>query len=151
MADRHKAEPGRRVRLAQLITVLAAMAVAGHLYGLYRPSGPPSPSWFPLSDKVGHLLGFAAPVCLILLAAGYRGGDTRRARRPVVLVVVAAFGAHAVLSELIQHYFYTARTGDPYDVAADWVGVGVGWGVAQLVAGGTPAVPAGSHPPVGMS
>jgi hypothetical protein len=37
------------------------------------------------------------------------------------------FAVHAVLSEVVQGSLYRYRTGDPYDVLADWVGLGLGW------------------------
>lgn len=107
--------------------VLAALALAAQLWGLYRVTGPPSPAWFPHVDKLQHGLGFAAPVALVLLALGLR--RLARGRRPspaALTVVVTVFAAHGVLSELVQHAFYTGRTGDPLDVLADWTGVAIG-------------------------
>lgn len=101
-----------------------------HLYGLYRITGPPSPPWFPNADKVEHVLGFALPVMVLLLALDWHG---RRGARWTWLVV-GLFAVHAVVSELIQHWFYVGRTGDPRDALADWVGVAVGWLAYRLVA-----------------
>ena len=100
----------------------AALAVLVQLWGLYRVTGPPTPPWFPNADKVEHVLGFAAPVFLVLLAS-WRG---RQARSRTIIVVALIFGVHAVLSELIQHTFYRGRSGDPLDVLADWSGIIVG-------------------------
>lgn len=114
--------------------MLAALSVLVHLFGLYRSTGPPSPSWFPNIDKAEHLIGFGAPVFLILLAASY--ASTPPGRRPATrtaVLVVAVFALHAVVSEVIQHFFYLHRTGDPFDTLADWVGIAVGYGVAVLV------------------
>ena len=107
--------------------VLAALAVALQLYGLYRVTGPPTPPWFPQADKLEHATGFLLPVALVLLALGgrARGLGTELPRR-VVVVVVAVSAAHAVVSELVQHFWYAARTGDPWDVLADLVGTSLG-------------------------
>lgn len=123
-----------RSPLSRALVVLAALAVAVHLFGLYRPAGPPSPSWFPHADKLEHLVGFGAPVFLILITRWRTGPAGRRAlTRRFSWVVVGVFALHAVVSELIQHFFYTARTGDPLDVLADWTGVAVGAVLAMLV------------------
>ena len=131
MADRRDTAGGR---LSRLPVALAALAVLAHLYGLYRPTGPPTPSWFPQADKLEHLVGFAAPVALILLARGARTvGALRRPSRRFTVGVVAAFLLHAVVSELVQHFWYVGRTGDPVDVLADWVGVALGVAAARLL------------------
>ncbi len=129
-------ELARRSPLSQALTVLATAAVLVHLVGLYRTAGPPSPSWFPQADKVEHVVGFGAPVFLILVARQWSG---RAVGRPLTGrfagVVVAIFGLHAVVSELIQHFFYVSRTGDPLDAVADSLGVALGstlaWRVSQ--------------------
>lgn len=105
----------------------AALAVAVQLYGVYRVTGPPSAPLFPNVDKVEHLVGFAGPVVLVLVAVLLRQRAHGRpvTRRPVV-VVSALFLVHAVVSEIIQHVFLPNRSGDPLDVLADTAGVGVG-------------------------
>ncbi|SDS88605.1 hypothetical protein SAMN04488543_2582 [Friedmanniella luteola] len=109
------------------VAVLAGLAVAAQLWGLYRVSGPPSPGWFPHADKLEHGLGFALPVGLLLLALGLRRlARGRRPSRRTLLVVVGVFAAHAVVSEVVQHTFYTGRTGDPLDALADGVGIAAG-------------------------
>lgn len=120
--------------LPQRLSALAALAVGVHLFGLYRPTGPPSLSWFPHVDKLEHLIGFGAPVCLLLLAgrAWCRRAGRRSVTRRFRLVVIAVFAAHGVVSELIQHFYYTSRTGDPFDTLADWVGVAFGATLARL-------------------
>ena len=50
-----------------------------------------------------------------------------------------AFLLHAVVSELVQHFAYVGRTGDPVDVLADWVGVAVGVASARLLGRRRPA------------
>ena len=117
-----------------VVAGLAALAVVGHLYGLYRVTGPPNPPWFPQADKLEHVVGFALPVVLILVAAGLRslsrgGRPTRRVR----VLVLAGFAAHGVVSELVQHAFYTNRAGDPLDVLADWTGTALGLVLAGSV------------------
>ena len=105
----------------------AAIAVAVQLYGVYRVSGPPSSPLFPHVDKVAHLVGFGAPLVLVLLALllRQRARGLRITRRPVV-AVTAVFLAHAVVSEIIQHVLLPSRSGDPLDVLADSVGIGLG-------------------------
>ncbi|HYP44448.1 MAG TPA: hypothetical protein VEQ66_04530 [Propionibacteriaceae bacterium] len=130
-------ESGRRQRLLWVLTGLAVAAVLLHLYGLYRPSVPQTGVWY--ADKVGHVVGFAAPVGLILLArhaAGPPVGDAERLPSRFGLVVVAIFALHGVVSELVQHVTYLHRTGDALDVVADWLGVGAGWVGAGALASG---------------
>jgi hypothetical protein len=134
MSDRRMAGRRRRFGLPQLLALLAAFAVGVHVYGLYRPSGPPTPIWFPYADKVQHLIGFAVPVFLLVLALRRLGRDrVESTRSRAVPVVIALFVLHGVVSELAQHFFYTSRTGDPLDVLADWAGVLLGWGMATLL------------------
>lgn len=81
-----------------------------HLAALYWPrvtvEGPVS--W---TDKVVHPLLFLVPV---LVGAGWRRQ---------VLPVAVLFAVHAPVSELIQHYVLPNRSGDPWDAAADLLGV----------------------------
>jgi len=93
-----------------------ALSCVVQLWALYSPGG--GPELFPYSDKVAHVLLFAA--------VAYTG---RRVRLPaawlgVVLVV------NAVVSELVQHAWLSRRSGDPYDVLADVIGVLIGLWVA---------------------
>jgi VanZ family protein len=116
------------------MAVLAGLGLVVHLWGLYRVTGPPSPPWFPNADKVEHLVGFGLPLLLVLLTLWLRARSRGRALPVrVVAVVVAAFALHGVVSELVQHFFYTGRTGDPFDTAADWVGVLLGLLAFRLV------------------
>lgn len=120
-----------------LVGVLAALAVAAQLWGLYRVTGSPSPPWFPYADKVQHLVGFALPVLLVLLAGELRAAEHgRRLGRAVVGAVVGLFTVHAVVSELVQGACYASRAGDPLDVLADVVGVALGLAAFGLVSGG---------------
>jgi VanZ family protein len=121
---------------------LAALAVVAQLYGVYRVTGPPSPPWFPHADKAEHTLGFALPVALLVLAAGLRARSLGRrpTRRPLTVAVVV-FAAHGVVSELVQHFFYTTRSGDPFDVLADWTGTAVGAVAAWTVLRPAPSEP----------
>jgi VanZ family protein len=122
------------LRSWHLVAGAAAVAVLLQLRGLYRVIGPPQPPWFPYADKVAHLMGFALPVMLILLASALRHPLGARWPRPrVSALVVGVFAAHAVVSELIQHVWYRYRTGDPLDVIADWIGVAAGVVLARLI------------------
>ena len=115
---------------------LALLAILAQCYGLYRPGGPPQPWLFSGSDKVLHLIGFAAPVALVLQSGWRRPtvGELSGARPSPRFTgtVLALFGVHAVVSELVQGAFYTWRDGDPLDVVADLAGVALGWGMFRL-------------------
>ncbi|MFL6152574.1 MAG: VanZ family protein [Ornithinibacter sp.] len=92
---------------------LLALAVAVQLVVLYAPEGGGA-ALFPQADKVVHLLVFLVPVALALVA-GFR-------RR----VVVAVFGAQAVVSEVVQATLLPHRSGDVLDAVADLTGVALG-------------------------
>jgi len=125
----------------RLLIAACIVAVGVHLFGLYRVTGPPSVSWFPNSDKIEHAVGFGLPVFLILLALRWYGRCT-----PIrQWLVVGIFAAHAVASELIQHWFYVSRSGDPRDALADWVGIALGWLGYRLVARRMARRPVRSH------
>ena len=87
------------------------------LYVLFTPSSP-GDGLFENSDKVVHLVLFA-------LLAG-----TTRWRFGGSVALVLAVVAYAVASELIQGALLSSRSGDPYDVVADLIGVAAGWLVA---------------------
>jgi VanZ family protein len=92
-----------RWRLAFVLVVIVQLVV------LYWP-GAPSTGGVPI-DKVVHATVFGA-----VLWVGARAGVPFR---PLLAVLVG----HAVVSELIQHYLLSGRTGDPLDVVADLAGV----------------------------
>jgi VanZ family protein len=123
------------LRSWHLVAGGAAIAMLLQLWGLYRVTGPPQPSWFPDADKVAHISGFALPLMLILLAAALRHPPgVRSPNRRLSALVIGVFAAHAVVSELIQHFWYRYRTGDPLDVIADWIGIAAGVVLARLIA-----------------
>ena len=97
--------------------MLGAAALVVQCIGLYGPPGPPSPSGVPL-DKINHIVGFAVPVALFLLARV----DWR--------IVIGLAVVQAILSELVQGLLLADRSGDPLDLVADVVGIGLGWGAA---------------------
>ena len=70
-------------------------------------------------DKLVHAASFAA-----LAWTGMRAG------LPAGLLLVA-LAAHAVTSEVVQATVLPDRSGDPWDVVADLVGVAVGHGAAS--------------------
>ena len=109
---------GRRIRWALLGMALALQAVA-----LYSPgsSGPPLIT-IPHIDKVVHGALFAVPAYLIR-------------RLTVSWWPVVALAAHAVVSELIQGAWLPNRAGDPFDLLADGVGIGLGVWAATWVNG----------------
>ena len=106
-----------------MLVAASVLAVGMHVFGLYRVTGPPTAPWFPNADKLEHAVGFGLPVLLILLTLDWYGRSSIRWQ----WLVVGVFAAHAIVSELIQHWFYVTRTGDPRDALADWIGVGLGW------------------------
>lgn len=118
--------------------LLAAVAVAIQFFALYRPSGPPSSLSIPGLDKVAHLLIFALPVLLILLALSSSVRSLSPSVRSLSLskgmIIIGIFAAHAVISEVVQGTFYRHRNGDPWDVVADVLGIALGGLVFVLVA-----------------
>ncbi|MCM3660585.1 VanZ family protein [Georgenia satyanarayanai] len=102
-------------------TVLA-LALLVHLAALYVPRVPgDGPDLFPGADKVVHVGVFA-----LVVGAALWAGLPARWGVPLAL-------AHAVVSEVVQHVLLPARSGDPWDVLADVVGVALGWAVAARV------------------
>lgn len=93
--------------------VALVLLVGVHLVVLYAPDSGGAPA-FPGIDKVVHVATFAS-----VALAGLRAGLAARWWLPVV-------AAHAVVSELVQHWALPHRSGDPADVLADLVGVGAG-------------------------
>lgn len=115
----------RRAARALLRTLLG-LAVLVQVVVLYAPSGGGA-TLFPQADKVVHVLVFLVPVTVALLAG----------LRPAL--VVGAFAAQAVVSEVVQGTMLPTRSGDPVDVLADLVGIGLGvvvWGLVLRVTGG---------------
>lgn len=112
----------------------AALAIGLQTYALYRPSGPPSELAIPGLDKVAHMIIFALPVFLVLLALRQAQGtnpvtDPKRGYR----LVLGMFAVHAVVSEVVQGQFYRHRSGDPFDVLADLLGIAVGYGAFMVI------------------
>lgn len=93
--------------------VLLAALLAVHLAVLYAPRAG-GPELFPGIDKVVHVATFAS-----VAWAGLRAGVPARWWVPLV-------SAHAVVSELAQHWLLPHRSGDPLDVLADLAGVALG-------------------------
>jgi len=93
--------------------VALVLLVAVHLAVLYAPDTGGAPT-FPGIDKVVHVATFAS-----VAFAGLRAGLPARWWVPLV-------AAHAVVSELVQHWLLPHRSGDPADVLADLAGVGLG-------------------------
>jgi hypothetical protein len=111
------ARPVGRTRTMWLVAL--GVAVVVQLLTLYSPQVPGTP---PIAgfDKVVHLAVFAAPALAALLAG---------LSAPWVLGLLAV---HAPVSELIQHFGLSRRSGDVFDMAADLCGVALG-GLAYLV------------------
>lgn len=94
--------------------VALAVALAVQLVILYSPEVAGAPQIAGM-DKVVHVLVFAAPALAALLAG---------ISAPWALGILAV---HAPLSELIQHFALSHRSGDVSDALADFVGVVLGW------------------------
>jgi hypothetical protein len=90
-----------------------AAAVALNLAIVYAPSAPGGPA-LPHVDKLVHLIVFA----LVAWSGRLAGLDMRW--------LLPLLAAHAVASELVQHYLLPDRSGDPWDVLADCLGVAIG-------------------------
>lgn len=97
------------------------MVITCHVIALYSPGTIGSgPVGLPHLDKVTHLALFAAPTFLLRRLTN--------AWWPIMAMVI-----HGPLSETIQHYWIPNRAGDPFDVAADVAGVGLGLWLAHRV------------------
>jgi VanZ family protein len=81
--------------------------------------------WIPYGDKIAHGLAF------MLLMIWFSGLVPRR-RYPYLFIALLAYGA---VIEGLQ-YFTGYRAMDPEDLAADAVGLVVGWGLALCGLGG---------------
>ena len=96
--------------------VLAGCFLVVQLVALYLPGSPDGLlelPWLPGADKAVHLLIFALPVYFFGRWTGRVG------------LVAGLFAVHAVVSELIQWRFIPYRDGDPWDLLADLVGIGL--------------------------
>lgn len=117
-------QTGRR-RLAVVLTVVAVLV---QLVVLYDPS-PAGGGDIPFADKVVHALVFGMPVAL----AGWA--------RLRWVWVAALMAVHAPVSEIVQGLALPTRSGDPFDVAADLIGVVLGALVARRLSGVSGAPP----------
>ncbi|MEU4602867.1 VanZ family protein [Kribbella sp. NPDC023972] len=84
------------------------------LYGVYSPSQAGPDVGLPLADKIAHLFLFGSVAFLGLKAAV-----------PARWLLLALVG-NALISELVQHFALSQRSGDPFDSLADLLGVAVG-------------------------
>ena len=129
----------RWLRDRRVWSALFALAVVVQLLALYWPN-PPQGGGAPGLDKVVHAGVFLAPALLGLLAG-----------LPAV-VLAPLLIAHAVVSELVQHFLLPGRAGDPWDAVADIVGVAVGLAIGSallLRAADRPEGPASGGAPTG--
>jgi VanZ family protein len=88
------------------------------LYGVYSPRQTGPDVGLPLADKVAHLFLFGS-VAFLGLKVGVRS-------RWLLVALVS----NAVISELVQHFVLPQRSGDPFDLLADLLGVAVGAWIA---------------------
>jgi hypothetical protein len=94
--------------------VAVGVALVVQMVILYSPEVAGAPPITGL-DKLVHVLVFAAPALAALLVG---------ISAPWALGVLAV---HAPVSELIQHFALSHRSGDVLDVMADFVGIALGW------------------------
>ncbi|MBK6443312.1 MAG: VanZ family protein [Actinomycetales bacterium] len=101
------------------LTLAFASTLAVHLAAIYWPriDTPAAPTG---TDKVVHVVLFAAPVVAAILAF--------RRSWPVVMLLAA----HAPLSEWVQSLVLPARAGEIADIAADLAGVALGVALGVL-------------------
>ncbi|WP_435199464.1 VanZ family protein [Janibacter sp. GS2] len=109
--------PRRPLVLAVVVVLMVVQSVV-----VYLPLGPGPPSSIPHSDKVIHAVVFGGPILVAGLAKG---------RSWLLVGLVSA--VHAPVSEVIQHRFLIHRSGDPWDVGADFVGIGLALAGVSLV------------------
>lgn len=100
----------------RLLRVGFAVALLVQMWALYVPRTPSVGSGLPL-DKVGHLALFA-----VVTWFGLRLGYTW---------IVPLMVVQALASEFVQLRLLSARSGDWADVAADLLGIGLGWLLAR--------------------
>lgn len=96
-----------------LLRLIFLACVVGIFYGLFRDTPPPKV--FDQSDKVGHLLGFAALTLSGLLALPKRW-------QPVFIVLTLIL---AISAEFIQQWLLPGRFYSLKDLYANLAGVGV--------------------------
>ena len=106
-------------RSNRLWRVALGVVLAMQLIALYSPEGLGGPQITGL-DKVVHFFIFAAPALTALMAG---------ISAPWALGILAV---HAPVSELIQHFALSHRSGDVFDAMTDLAGVAIG-GLAYLV------------------
>jgi hypothetical protein len=117
-----------------LLVLATLAAVLAQQIGLYGPSGPVQPSWFPSADKLQHAIGFALPMFLVLLTSQIYAARAGRTLRPLgVAATSGVFAVNAVVSELVQARPGSGRSGDPVDAVADLIGIGLGWAAFRLL------------------
>ena len=98
------------------------LALVLQLYVLYLyVPGSPDPVSIPHADKLVHAAVFAVPTAVGVLAG----------LRPWVVGVLLAL--HAPVSEMVQHFWLPGRSGEPWDAAADLVGVALGLVLGSLL------------------
>ena len=100
-------------------SVAFVVACAVNLLVLYTPKTAPGSS-IPYADKVVHLLLFAA--------VAYTGTKLRLPLGWLAGVLVL----NAAVSELVQHYWLSQRSGDVWDALADVLGVALGAWLARM-------------------
>ena len=79
----------------------------------------------PWQDKWGHLLAYGLTTLWFLQAAA-----TRRARAGVALAMAALGGALEIVQSLLPY-----RLSDPWDLAADLLGIAIGLALGMTAAG----------------
>lgn len=79
----------------------------------------------PWLDKIVHVLLYLILTAL-WLSFGYVRSSFRFSLKIIVLILIACFG-YGIVIEVIQEQFTTFRNADLNDIAANFVGVILGW------------------------
>jgi VanZ family protein len=113
-----------RLAYAPVWIAASVLLVVGVLFAsLVPPTLPAAPSYF---DKLEHAVAY---LCLTLWFTGL----VLRSRYGRVALALALFG---LVIEFLQEFMPFGRQGDPLDMAANLVGIGVGLAIASVATGG---------------
>lgn len=103
----------QRPRTGWLIALIVVLIL--HLIALYTPGSPqPGELDYLQLDKIVHFALFGVPTYLAIRMGGPKW---------VVWLIII----HAPISELVQWQFIPFRSGDPFDLLADLLGVATAW------------------------
>jgi VanZ family protein len=107
-----------------LLWALFILVITG-IPGSYIPGITTFWEWLQ-PDKIVHVFVFAVLSFLILYDARTQYLHSKQ-RYMIVIVAVAVTVFFGLLTEVLQHYVFIGRSGNVYDVLADFVGAISGW------------------------